>query len=369
MPDKKEQYELDVADDLMAAALAAVDARFGKKEPDDQQMEAFSEDLLIDEDSGDDDVGIEVELDSGDLDAGEEEEEGAARSSYADDDPDYEHTDHDELAFLHKECDRLTLAQQASEEESQAMKAQLEAALAQLRNQMARTERTRDKMRRLNSDATNALEAREAAEARSQALKQTVEKLQADLQRSLERRRRDLKDQRDQDTSKIVSSMLPVVDHLQLALQHAEANPETLIQGVQMVMGQFIKSLAMHGVLPIPSNPGSPFDPHLHEAIEMVQDPDFSANTVVSTAQVGYQYNGKLIRAARVVVARESDSPSDEEDPFAEDEGSLNDELEEIEGFDAPDPAADDEPEADDVPPPVEGAIATPADESEVPEE
>ena len=56
-------------------------------------------------------------------------------------------------------------------------------------------------------------------------------------------------------------------------------------------------------VMPIQSNPGTAFDPRMHEAIEMVDDPDWETNTIVTTAQVGYTYRKRLVRPARVVVS------------------------------------------------------------------
>ena len=100
------------------------------------------------------------------------------------------------------------------------------------------------------------------------------------MEKSLERRRRDLAEQKEQLTAKIVTGFLPIVDHLQLAFEHAEADASTLIEGVQMVMGQFLKNFEQYQIRAITSQVGAPFDPYQHEAVEMVEDDDYEPNTI-----------------------------------------------------------------------------------------
>ena len=298
----------------MAAALAAVDARFAKKEPKAEEMDSFAEDLQIGEvvdefsdehedfEEGEMDFAIDDEIH---IDVDDDFDEPEA---FQDDgvEEDVAIADSTAINALKREYTRISKQLSASEQARNDLEERVASALTKLRTQVARSERSKEKIRRLTSDTQNAREARDAAEQRTEALRQTIEKLQLDLEKSLERRRRDLAEQKEQLTAKIVTGFLPIVDHLQLALEHAEADASTLIEGVQMVMGQFLKNFEHYQIRAITSQVGAPFDPYQHEAVEMVEDDDYEPNTIVRTIQTGYETNGKLIRAARVVVAKAS---------------------------------------------------------------
>ena len=102
----------------------------------------------------------------------------------------------------------------------------------------------------------------------------------------------------------ILSSLLPVLNNLRLALQHADQDPETVRQGVQMIWHQCEDFLRSQGVDIIPTV-GHPFNPMLHEALSVAPATDETpANTVVAEISPGYQLNGQLLRAAQVVVAQ-----------------------------------------------------------------
>jgi molecular chaperone GrpE len=87
----------------------------------------------------------------------------------------------------------------------------------------------------------------------------------------------------------------------------AKTDPSTLQQGVEMVEKKLLKSLAGHG-LEIVNPVGQPFDPALHEALATVpaERPD-DDHFVAQVFQVGYVFNGQLLRPARVVVKQWKD--------------------------------------------------------------
>lgn len=106
----------------------------------------------------------------------------------------------------------------------------------------------------------------------------------------------------------LLSSLLPVLNNLRLAVQHADQNPESVRQGVQMIWQQCEEFLRQQGVEAIPTV-GHPFDPSLHEALSIAPATDETpANTVVSEINAGYTLNGQLLRPAQVVVAQ-ADEP------------------------------------------------------------
>jgi len=105
----------------------------------------------------------------------------------------------------------------------------------------------------------------------------------------------------------ILKELLPVLDNLERAIEHARqesgAGEEGLRQGVEMTLGLFAKSLEKFGVTPIQAE-GTPFDPAWHEAMGQLESAEHPANTVVKELQKGYQLNGRLLRPTLVMVAK-----------------------------------------------------------------
>ena len=110
----------------------------------------------------------------------------------------------------------------------------------------------------------------------------------------------------------LLSALLPVLNNLRLALQHAEQDPESVRQGVQMIWQQCEEFLRSQGVETIPTV-GHPFDPMKHEALSIAPATDETpANTVVAEINPGYMLNGQLLRAAQVVVAQANEPETSE---------------------------------------------------------
>ena len=112
----------------------------------------------------------------------------------------------------------------------------------------------------------------------------------------------------------LVKDLLSTVDNLDRAIEHAHQNDggdlESLLQGVELVQREFYAVFAQHEVHVIDAE-GSEFDPSLHEAMAQVQDDSAAPNTVIEVLQKGYQLRDRLLRPARVVVAK---SPADDEE-------------------------------------------------------
>lgn len=124
----------------------------------------------------------------------------------------------------------------------------------------------------------------------------------ADLDNMRKRAKREIEDAKFDIKLKVLKEMLPVVDNLERALEHAisEANP--LAEGVQLVLRQFQTALERLDVTPIEAA-GQRFDPKLHEAISQ-QESDAAPGTVVQVLQRGYCSDDRLLRPALVVVAK-----------------------------------------------------------------
>ncbi len=106
----------------------------------------------------------------------------------------------------------------------------------------------------------------------------------------------------------LMRDLLPVVDNLERALQHAEgeAGSGGLPEGVQMTLKLFLDVLGKYGCKPFDSE-GKPFDPNFHEAMMQEVTSDHPENTVIKEFQKGYTLNDRLLRPAMVIVAKAPD--------------------------------------------------------------
>ena len=126
----------------------------------------------------------------------------------------------------------------------------------------------------------------------------------ADLENFRKRQRRELDDARFEAKSKVLKEMLPVVDNLERAIEHAtqQAGSSPIIEVVQLVLRQFLSAFERLDVTAIEAA-GQPFDPNLHEAISQAES-DQPPGTVVQVLQRGYRSAERLLRPALVVVAK-----------------------------------------------------------------
>lgn len=101
-----------------------------------------------------------------------------------------------------------------------------------------------------------------------------------------------------------VRDLLPVIDNLERAVEHAAAggNGQPLLEGVRMVLKSALDVLERHGVTRIEAT-GERFDPARHEAIAQVTDQSGEPNQVVKQFAPGYSLHDRLIRAAQVGVS------------------------------------------------------------------
>ena len=125
-------------------------------------------------------------------------------------------------------------------------------------------------------------------------------------------RRRTTKERQDAHLRGQADMLKGLIDPLDDIGRFAHVDPDTtdartLVDGVAMVEKKLAKTLAGHG-LEIVDPVGRPFDPALHEAVmtEPAVSPE-EDHLVARTFQVGYVFNGQLLRPARVVVKQWND--------------------------------------------------------------
>ena len=98
-------------------------------------------------------------------------------------------------------------------------------------------------------------------------------------------------------------SLLPVMDSFERALKNAEVKPDDLRKGVELIRKQLDEALQKMNVQRVPAE-GQPFDPRVHEAIEMVESNDVPDHHVLEELQPGYRIKERLLRPAMVRVAK-----------------------------------------------------------------
>jgi molecular chaperone GrpE len=103
--------------------------------------------------------------------------------------------------------------------------------------------------------------------------------------------------------------LLPVVDNLERAVEAARSggNGKPIVEGVEMVLRSLLDFLKTQGVTQLTSV-GQPFDPQRHEAVDQIETEQHPPNTVVNEYHRGYQIGDRLLRPARVAVARSTEN-------------------------------------------------------------
>lgn len=105
---------------------------------------------------------------------------------------------------------------------------------------------------------------------------------------------------------KFVKELMPVYDALEKALEYSDRSNEATkgtLDGVENTLTLFLKVLSSFGVEQVDPT-GQPFDPNFHQAISMVSSTEVPNNHVLSTMQKGFTLNGRVVRAAMVIVAK-----------------------------------------------------------------
>ncbi|MGA6160950.1 nucleotide exchange factor GrpE [Stenotrophomonas sp. NPDC087984] len=125
----------------------------------------------------------------------------------------------------------------------------------------------------------------------------------ADLENLRKRHSRELERERAAERARTAAALLPVIDNLELALSHAEADPGSIVEGVKAIRDQAVNTLAQLGY-ERRAETGVPFDPARHEVVGVVEDPEAEPGTVVQVLRPGYGDPGNQLRPVAVAVAK-----------------------------------------------------------------
>jgi molecular chaperone GrpE len=130
-------------------------------------------------------------------------------------------------------------------------------------------------------------------------------RLQAEFENARKRAAKEQQDFRDYALTDAFRTLLPVMDSFERALQVSAGEKSEIRNGVELIYKQLQDAFTKMGLQPISAR-GQVFDPHMHEAIEMVETSDFPDHQVIEELQRGYKIKDRLLRPAMVRVAQNS---------------------------------------------------------------
>jgi molecular chaperone GrpE len=117
---------------------------------------------------------------------------------------------------------------------------------------------------------------------------------------------------RQQGVSAVATSIVPVIDHFDIALGQDVANASAgqILEGLRAIREEIVKALSRHGVYLLNPEPNTEFLPGLHEAVLQIPDAGIEPGRIVRTFQAGYVLREgdveRVLRAAKVAVAPNS---------------------------------------------------------------
>jgi len=145
----------------------------------------------------------------------------------------------------------------------------------------------------------------ESLKAERDALLDRLARLQAEFDNARKRAVREQQEFREFAAADVIKGMLPALDSFERALKAPGSDSSEFRSGIELIYRQFQDALQKTGVQPIVSV-GQPFDPRVHEAIEMVDTTEVPDHHVLDELQRGYKFKDRLLRPAMVRVARNS---------------------------------------------------------------
>jgi len=137
------------------------------------------------------------------------------------------------------------------------------------------------------------------------ALLDRLARQQAEFENARKRSAREQQEFREFAAADAVKAILPALDSFERALKVSAGDKSEFRNGMELIYRQMQDALQKIGLRPIPAK-GEPFDPRMHEAVEMVDSTEVDDNHVLDELQAGYKLKDRLLRPAMVRVARNS---------------------------------------------------------------
>lgn len=133
----------------------------------------------------------------------------------------------------------------------------------------------------------------------------------ADFENYRKRKEQEIADARDRAVIDFIEELLPSIDNFEMSLKMTD-NKEMFIKGVEMIHKNLIDTLKEHHVEEFEPELGHEFDPYLHEPV-MIENKEVKPGTIVGVIKKGYRKKEKVVRPARVQVAKEEQSEEKKE--------------------------------------------------------
>jgi len=292
----------DGLEELFAAAVASVERHMGPDEEDTGEEAPDPEALEV-----------EIEADEGPFDPGE----------WGDPPPSAVDAANARAAELEGELDlarvRIAQLEEALRERDEDL-ADLKERSARVSARGRRLKEAYDRLRMRAEDDREKLQQRDTLLAE---LRTAARESERDRDRNRQRVERELDEARRFGNEKLFKELLPVLDNLDLAMSHADGDPASTVDGIRMIVSQLDRMLTRVGLEQVDSSVGTALDPQAHEAITYTFHDEVPEGCVVETHQIGFMLHGRLLRAARVSVARGPiEVPSAEDDAAPMSSGS-----------------------------------------------
>ena len=132
-------------------------------------------------------------------------------------------------------------------------------------------------------------------------------RVQAEMQNLRRRTEQDIEKAHKYGQERFSSELLMVMDNLERALDSASGNDKETVKaifdGVELTRKSFLDCFKRFNIEPIDPL-GEPFDPKLHQAISIQENPKVEPNSVIAVMQKGYTLHGRVIRPAMVMVSK-----------------------------------------------------------------
>ncbi|QIW09829.1 nucleotide exchange factor GrpE [Francisella sp. LA112445] len=137
------------------------------------------------------------------------------------------------------------------------------------------------------------------------AMKDEALRARAEMENVRRRAEKEVSNARKFGIEKFVKELLPVTDSIDQALKHEVKLEEAIAmkEGIELTAKMLFDILKNNGLEELDPK-GEKFDPNIHEAMAMIPNPELEDNTVFEVFQKGYLLNGRVVRAAKVVVVK-----------------------------------------------------------------
>jgi molecular chaperone GrpE len=143
-----------------------------------------------------------------------------------------------------------------------------------------------------------------AAEEQARVSRDQALRAVAELENIRKRAARDIEQAHRYAVEKLAQELLPVRDSLELAVANGgRGDPASLVAGQEATLKLLARAFEKFAIQPL-DPVGEPFDPERHEAMVMQESATAEPDSVLTVVQRGYELNGRLLRPARVIVAR-----------------------------------------------------------------